>query len=63
MRHPENLLFHCRGIFVKKHFVNHTGWRRCEKGVSSLQEPFLASISARKPAFLHRRQGNYMQLQ
>ena len=36
--------------------------RRREKGVSSLQEPLRASISARKSAFPHRRQVNEVRL-
>ncbi len=53
---------HCRGgIFAERKSVSTLADRRCEKGVSSLQEPLCASISARKPAFTHRRQGSKVQ--
>jgi hypothetical protein len=42
--------------------MNALAERRHEKGVSSLQEPPGDSISARKPPFPRRRQGNKVQL-
>ncbi|MBS3809493.1 MAG: hypothetical protein KGY38_05000, partial [Desulfobacterales bacterium] len=49
------------GIFEESKSVTILADRRREKGISSLQEPLCASISARKPAFPHRRQGNKVQ--
>ncbi len=47
--------------FCRRKSVSALADRRREKGVSSLQEPLYASISARKPAFPHSRQGNAVQ--
>ncbi|MFP3980401.1 MAG: hypothetical protein ACLFUY_03325, partial [Desulfobacterales bacterium] len=54
----KSCLFRHGGIFAETKSVSTLADRRREKGVSSLQEPLRASISARKPAFPHRRQGN-----
>ena len=58
---PGSFLFRQGGIFAEKKSVSTLADRRREKGVSSLQEPLCVSISARKPAFPHRRQGNEVQ--
>jgi hypothetical protein len=52
----------CRDVtFAENKSAAALAERRCEKGVSSLQESSGASISARKPAFPPRRQGNLVQ--
>ncbi|MBS3809081.1 MAG: hypothetical protein KGY38_02865 [Desulfobacterales bacterium] len=57
----KSFLFRRGGIFAEKKSLSALADRRREKGVSSLQEPLCASISARKPAFPHRRQDNKVQ--
>ncbi|MBS3754948.1 MAG: hypothetical protein KGY56_04545 [Desulfobacterales bacterium] len=57
----KSCLFRCGGIFAERKSVSTLADRRREKGVSSLQEPLRVSISARKPAFPHRRQVNEVQ--
>ncbi len=49
------------GIFAERKSVSTLADRRREKGVSLLQEALYASISARKPAFPHLRQGKKVQ--